>query len=59
MDKTEALQNEAFNFKSRSTQLASAMWWRKVKTYVIIFFIVALIIFFITWFACGAKFQKC
>jgi len=59
VDKTEALQNEAFNFKSRSHQLANAMWWRKVKTYAIILFTIALVIFIITWFACGSSFQKC
>jgi vesicle-associated membrane protein 7 len=59
VDKTEALSNEAFNFKSRATTLKNQMWWKKVKTYALIFFIVALVIFFIVWFACGTSFQKC
>jgi vesicle-associated membrane protein 7 len=59
VDKTEALQNEAFNFKSRATQLKTEMYWRKVKQWVIIFSILALLIFIIVWISCGISFQKC
>ena len=59
VDKTEALSNEAFNFKKGATQLKSAMWWKKMKTYAIIAFSLALVIFIIVWIACGIDFAKC
>jgi vesicle-associated membrane protein 7 len=59
VDKTEALSNEAFNFKSRATTLKNQMWWNMIKTRLIIFFGVCLLIFVIVWIACGIDFGKC
>lgn len=59
VDKTEALNNEAFNFKSRAKQLKDTMYWRKIKQYIIIFCALALIIFVIVWISCGIDFAKC
>jgi vesicle-associated membrane protein 7 len=59
VDKTEALSNEAFNFKSRARHLKNEMWWKKVKTYTLLFFALLLVIFVIVWIACGIDFGKC
>jgi|TARA_B110000090_G_C13322523_1_gene424080 vesicle-associated membrane protein 7 len=59
VDKTDKLQAEAFKFNKGAKDLKNAMWWRKVKLYCVITFVIALIIFIICWIACGAGFEKC
>jgi len=59
VDKTEALQNDAFNFKSRATQAKNHMRWRMIKTRLIFAAVIILVIFFIVWFSCGIDFGKC
>jgi len=53
VDKTDALQTQAFQFNKSSRQLRSAMFWKKVKCYATIFFAVALLIWVISMIACG------
>ena len=59
VDKTEALQQESVKFLRNATSVRDAMWWQKVRMYCCIAFVVALIIFIITWIACGLHFEKC
>ena len=59
VDKADKLQAEAFKFERSSNQLKNAMWWRRVKLYLLIFFVVAIIIFIICAVACGIDFKKC
>ena len=60
VDKTDRLNQQAFKFEKTSKQLRDQMFWRKVKTYLMIAFAVALTIFIITVAACGGfRFKKC
>ncbi len=59
VDKTDKLQQQAFKFERSSKQLKNAMWWRRVKLYLLIAFVIALIILIIAWVACGINFQNC
>ena len=59
VDKSEALQQEAFVFQRSARDLKSAMWWRQVKIYLLIFGVVALIILIISMVACGVDYGKC
>ena len=59
VDKSEALQQQAFVFQRSARDLKSAMWWRQVKIYLLIFGVVALIILIISMVACGVDYGKC
>lgn len=59
VDKTEQLQNYAFTFQKQSRKLKDAMFWKKVKFYLLIFFVVALIILIISMIACGPSYKEC
>eukprot|EP01038_Epipyxis_sp_PR26KG_P007597 gene7597-10346_t len=59
VDKTDKLQSQAFKFERSSKQLKIAMFWRRVKLYLLIFFIVALVIWVISAIACGIDYKKC
>ena len=53
VDKTDQLQTQAFQFNRSSRKLRSAMFWKKVKCYAIIIFLVALVAWIISMIACG------
>lgn len=59
VDKTEQLQNYAFTFQKQSRKLKEAMFWKKVKIYALIFFVVALLIWIISMIACGPTYKDC
>jgi vesicle-associated membrane protein 7 len=59
VDKTEQLQQQAFKFQRSSKQLKVAMIWRRVKLYLLIFVVVALIAWVISVIACGITYDKC
>ncbi len=59
VDKTEALNQSAKKFQKASKSLKSAMWWKNVKMWLMIAFVLAIVIFLITGFACGWKFSPC
>jgi vesicle-associated membrane protein 7 len=60
VDKTETLNQQAFAFKKKATHLKRLMWWQNFKLQLIIFLIVAVVIFIITLVACGGfTFPKC
>lgn len=59
VDKTDKLQHQAFKFQKSSTQLKNAMFWKRVKLYLLLFFVFALIIYVITAIACGPTYKKC
>ena len=58
VDKTEKLQTEAKRFERSSTKLKNVMFWKRVKLYCLIFFVVALIIWVITAIACDIDYSK-
>ena len=59
VDKTEALNQSAKKFQKASKSLKSAMWWKNVKMWLMIAFVLAIVIFIITGFTCGWKFSPC
>lgn len=59
VDKTDKLQSEAKRFERSSTKLKNVMFWKRVKLYALIFFVVALIIWVITAIACDIDYSKC
>mmetsp|Transcript_11086 Transcript_11086/g.33079 ORF Transcript_11086/g.33079 Transcript_11086/m.33079 type:complete len:227 (+) Transcript_11086:214-894(+) len=59
VDKTDRLQASAFTFEKSSRKLKEAMFWKKVKLYMLALSAVGFVVFIITWVACGADFGKC
>lgn len=60
VDKTDKLNQQAFKFEKQSKRLKNAMWWRKIKMYAAVAFVVGLVIFIITVFGCGGiTFPNC
>ncbi|KAJ8608904.1 hypothetical protein CTAYLR_005252 [Chrysophaeum taylorii] len=59
VDKTDRLNATAFTFEKSSRKLKEAMFWKKVKVYMLAIAILGFVIFVITWVACGADFSKC
>lgn len=59
VDKTDKLQSQAHKFEKSSKELKNAMWWRRVKLYLLIFFILAFALWLITSLACGFDYKGC
>jgi vesicle-associated membrane protein 7 len=59
VDKTDKLQNQAFKFEKSSKKLKEAMFWKRVKLYLLIAFIVILLLWIVTSIACGFDYKKC
>jgi vesicle-associated membrane protein 7 len=59
VDKTDRLQQQAFKFERSSNQLKYAMYWRRVKLYLLVFFVIVLIIWILSVIICGIDYSKC
>jgi len=59
VDKTENLNQQAFQFKRQSTELKNAMWWKNIKLMMIMVVVVTAILYFIIAMACGFDMKKC
>jgi len=60
VERTNALSNESFQFKNKSTELKSRLWFRNIKIWLLIGCLICVAIFLIVWFACGfPNFNKC
>mmetsp|Transcript_49804 Transcript_49804/g.128137 ORF Transcript_49804/g.128137 Transcript_49804/m.128137 type:complete len:88 (-) Transcript_49804:457-720(-) len=59
VDKTDALNQQAFKFKKHSTSLRKKMWWKNFKLQLIIASIIIVIILIIVFSVCGITFQNC
>ena len=59
VDKTDRLRTESFKFEKSSKELRLAMLWRRVQLYVMIFCILAIIIWLISSVICGFDYSKC
>jgi hypothetical protein len=59
VEKTELLESNASKFQVRSRQLKDQFWWKNFRFYLMCFFILAAVIFCVTWSLCGASFEKC
>ena len=53
VDKTENLSSNAVSFKTTSTRLARAMWWKNIKMTVAVVVVVIVVIYFIVSMSCG------
>lgn len=53
VDKTDQLQTQAFQFNKSSKKLRSAMFWKKVKCYALVVFIILFVLWVISMIACG------
>ncbi len=59
VEKTEELSASAKRFQHGSRNLKYMFWWKNVKMWLFITFIVLIIIYFIVSFICGFDFSKC
>jgi len=59
VDKTEKLQASAFQFVKGTRALKMAMFWRRVKMYLLIFFIILVICVIISAAICGIGYERC
>lgn len=60
VDRTENLNQTAFQFKKKATQVKRRMWWKNVKVLVILVIVVLVIAYAATAVACGGfAFQGC
>jgi vesicle-associated membrane protein 7 len=53
VDRTENLNQTAFQFKKKSTQVKRRMWWKNVKVMVILVVVVLVIVYAAVAVACG------
>jgi vesicle-associated membrane protein 7 len=60
VDKTDNLNQQAFQFKKKSTQLKRQMWWKNTKLMIILAFVGLVIIYLLSGFICGfPAWNKC
>ena len=59
VEKTELLQNSAFNFRREARVLHRTFFWRNIRMYVVLVLAAALTIYFILGLACGFKLDRC
>mmetsp|Transcript_149396 Transcript_149396/g.212421 ORF Transcript_149396/g.212421 Transcript_149396/m.212421 type:complete len:196 (-) Transcript_149396:179-766(-) len=59
VDKTDRLNQQAFRFESSSRELRRAMYWRKVRCYVILSLIATLLIYAGSVSLCGFDYSHC
>eukprot|EP00732_Lithocolla_globosa_P006534 Lithocolla_globosa_v1_NODE_7658_length_917_cov_25.230858.p1 type:complete len:236 gc:universal NODE_7658_length_917_cov_25.230858:842-135(-) len=60
VDKTDNLNQQAFQFSKRSTQLKRAMWWKNIKLMIILAFVCLIVLYILVCFACGfPAWHKC
>lgn len=45
VDKSEQLQLDSFRFQKSSKKLRQAMFWKKVKIYLLVFFVIIVILY--------------
>merc|ERR1711998_375990 len=59
VDKSEQLHLDSFKFEKSSEKLRQAMFWKKVKIYLMVGFTVSLLLYIFIAILCGPTFQKC
>ncbi|KAL7541575.1 hypothetical protein ACHAXR_011916 [Thalassiosira sp. AJA248-18] len=59
VDKTDRLNQQAFQFKSSSKKLRQAMWWNNVKWVGFLTVAGAFLVFFVSGLFCGFDFHRC
>mmetsp|Transcript_15700 Transcript_15700/g.63230 ORF Transcript_15700/g.63230 Transcript_15700/m.63230 type:complete len:84 (+) Transcript_15700:780-1031(+) len=59
VDKTDQLNATAFTFEKSSRKLKEAMFWKKVKIYLLITFVLCVLLYVFLAVICGPDFKKC
>ena len=59
VDKSERLQTSAFTFERSSRKLRDAMFWKKVKAYLLMGGVMAVLAYIISVMACGFDYAQC
>ena len=59
VDKSEQLHLDSFKFKKSSEKLRQAMFWKKVKIYLMVTVTVSLLLYIFLAILCGPTFEKC
>jgi len=59
VEKTDKLQSEAFKFEKSSRQLKWGVYWNRLKLYLLVTIIVALVMWLVTSLVCGFDYSKC
>mmetsp|Transcript_15283 Transcript_15283/g.20159 ORF Transcript_15283/g.20159 Transcript_15283/m.20159 type:complete len:216 (+) Transcript_15283:118-765(+) len=59
VDKSDRLSQQAFVFEKTSKKLKQAMFWKKVKAYSVIAFVLLILLYILLAIACGPTFKKC
>ena len=59
VDKSEQLHLDSFKFKKSSEKLRQAMFWKKVKIYLMVTVTVSLLLYIFIAILCGPTFEKC
>lgn len=60
VDKTEQLDQSAFKFERSAKELKRAMCCKRLKTYLVVFVVLCLVVFFIAAMVCGGlSFKNC
>ncbi|KAJ1453214.1 synaptobrevin-domain-containing protein [Pelagophyceae sp. CCMP2097] len=59
VDKSEQLQLDSFRFQKSSKKLRQAMFWKKVKIYLLVTGVVLLLLYIFLAIICGPTFEKC
>ena len=59
VDKSEQLQLDSFRFQKSSKKLRQAMFWKKVKIYMLIACVVLVLLYIFLAVLCGPTFEKC
>mmetsp|Transcript_37407 Transcript_37407/g.80737 ORF Transcript_37407/g.80737 Transcript_37407/m.80737 type:complete len:160 (-) Transcript_37407:220-699(-) len=59
VDKTDRLNQQAFQFKSSSRDLRRSMWWGNVKWALFLTVAGAFFLFFVGGLVCGFDFHRC
>lgn len=59
VEKTEQLNHQAFIFQKSAKNLKSAMIWKRIRFYLLIFLVIALIVWILTVIICGITYEKC
>jgi vesicle-associated membrane protein 7 len=59
VDKTDRLNQQAFRFESSSRSLRRALYWKKMRCYIILGAVSVLVIYFASASLCGFDFHQC
>jgi len=59
VQKSEDLSTTSLSFRRETQSLRRVMWWRNVKTQLLIVGLLLLVVFVVVWWSCGIQFESC